>query len=169
LLTFPVSVYDEKSDSIVGDFCEDELRDLAASGQVLGIGSWKRIKKVRMAGARSLIAALKATTSFVKVFAYAPPGSRGVNFMQVEAAVALALVLAHADYEWGGTDRRCRYIRPTTPPPPPPVSLGPDPRDSADFEARDSGQCGFLRYPVPFGGEGLQFPALARFGAGLGR
>jgi hypothetical protein len=118
---------------------------------------------------QQLIDVLSVTSRDVKVFAYSPGDALAVNYLLVPPAAALAMVMAHADYEWGGTTRRCRYIRPTTPPPPTSLPSDPDPRDSSDFRASDSGQVGFLRYPTPFGGQGCQFPGLARYGGGFAR
>ncbi len=46
-LQFPVDIYDEKSDQVIGSVTRRQLLQMIQNGTVSGVGSWKRIRKLR--------------------------------------------------------------------------------------------------------------------------
>lgn len=47
-LTFPIPVFEEQSDRIARSVNHTELLALVAKEQVIGVGNWKRIKRLRL-------------------------------------------------------------------------------------------------------------------------
>ena len=112
---------------------------------------------------KQMVASLRSTTQQVKVFAYSED-MRTDKYVRLEPAAALLVVQAAPDiYTWGGTPRRCRFIRPLVPPP-----VQPEAARAIPVDIRDSGVFGFLSYPQPnMCTSGKRFETLYRMGAGF--